>query len=110
MFLGLTRRFWLMLAVILVVTAGAILLPRVYRVALLASGYMAQTLCTGLYVSDRTFDDVMAQDLTGPGLGLAALFQPAPDRKAEAVTVSAHGIATQTSIHRKGLGCTLIDG
>jgi CubicO group peptidase (beta-lactamase class C family) len=110
MFLGLTRKFWAMLAVVLLVTAGAIVLPRVYRVALLASGYMAQTLCSGVFVSGRAFDDVMAQDLSGPGFGLAGLFQPAADNKAEAVTVSAHGIATQTSLHRDGLGCTLIHG
>ncbi|HUU66900.1 MAG TPA: serine hydrolase [Methyloceanibacter sp.] len=108
MFFGLSRRFWLMLAVILVVTAGAIALPRVYRVALLASGYMAHTLCTGLFVSDRSFDAVMAQDLTGPDFGLAVFFQPSANRKAETVTVSAHGIAKQISLHRDGLGCTLI--
>jgi CubicO group peptidase (beta-lactamase class C family) len=108
MLLGLSRGFWVMLAVVLVVTAGAIVLPRAYRVALLASGYMAQTLCTGVFVSDRSFDDVMAQDLTGPGFGLAVFFQPSANRKAEAVTVSANGIATQTSLHRDGLGCTLI--
>lgn len=110
MLLGLSRSFWLMLLAVLLVTTGAIVLPRVYRVALLASGYMAQTLCTGLFVSGRSFDDVMAQDLSGPGFGLAVFFQPAADRKAASVTVSAHGIATQTSLHRDGLGCTLIDG
>ena len=97
-----------MLAVVLLATAGAIVLPRIYRVALLASGYMAQTLCTGVFVSGRAFDDVMAQDLSGAGFGLAVFFQPKADDEAETVTVSAHGIATQTSLRRDGLGCTLI--
>jgi CubicO group peptidase (beta-lactamase class C family) len=107
---GLFRSFWLMLAAILAVTAGAIVVPRIYGVALLGSGYMAQTLCTGLFVSGRTFDDLMAEDLSGPGLGLLVFFQPTVDRKAKTVTASAYGIGRQTAIYRKGLGCTRLDG
>jgi CubicO group peptidase (beta-lactamase class C family) len=108
--LGLSRNFWLMLAVIVLVTAAGIGLPRLYRVALLASGYMAQTVCTGVFVSGRAFDDVLAQDLTGPGFGLAAFFQPSANAKTGSATVSALGIAEQTSLHRDGLGCTLTHG
>jgi len=107
---GLSRSFWLMLAATLTVTAGAIVVPRVYGVALLGSGYMAQTLCTGLFVSGRSFDELMAQDLSGPGLGLLVFFQPTVDRKAKTVTASAYGIVKQTAIYRKGLGCTRLDG
>jgi CubicO group peptidase (beta-lactamase class C family) len=107
---GLSRSFWLMLAAIVLVTAGAIVLPRVYRVALLGSGYMAQTLCAGVFVSDRSMDDLMAEDLSGPGLELLGLFQPTLDRDAETVSASAYGIAAQTAIHRDGLGCTLLHG
>jgi CubicO group peptidase (beta-lactamase class C family) len=108
--LGFSRRFWLMLAVILLVTAGAIVLPRLYRVALLGSGYLAQNLCAGVFISGRDMRDLMAGDLSGPGLELLRFFQPAPDRNAEKVTASLYGIAKQTSIHREGLGCTLLDG
>ncbi len=107
---GLSRSFWLMLAAIVLVTAGAIVVPRVYGVALLGSGYMTQILCTGMFVSGRSMDEVMAEDLSGPGLGLLALFQPTVDREAETVTASAYGIGRQTAIHRDGLGCTRLDG
>jgi len=108
MFLGLSRRFWLMLAAVVVVTAGAIALPRVYLVALLGSGYMSQTLCAGLFVSGRDLDDIMAHEMNSSVL--LQFFQPAIDRETETVTASAYGIGTQTAIHRDGLGCTRLDG
>jgi hypothetical protein len=107
---GLSRSFWLMLAAIVLASAGAIVIPRVYGVAQLGSGYMTQILCTGMFVSGRSFEDVMAEDLSGPGLGLLALFQPTVDRKAKTVTASAYGIGQQTAIYRDGLGCTRLDG
>src|SRR5665811_43939 len=108
--LGLSRNFWLMLAAIAVVTAAAIELPRLYRVALLGSGYMAQTLCAGLFIAGRDLDSLMTEDLSGPGLDALGLFTPTVDPDAKEVSASAFGIAGQTAIHRDGLGCTLIDG
>src|SRR5665648_11216 len=108
MFLGLSRTVWLMLAAVAVVTAGAIALPRVYRVALLGSGYMSQTLCAGLFVSGRDMDDITAHEMNSSVL--LQLFQPAIDLETKTVTASAFGIARQTAIHRDGLGCTLLDG
>jgi len=108
--LGLSRNFWLMLAAIAVVTAAAIALPRLYRVALLGSGYMAQTLCAGLFIAGRDLDSLMTEDLSGPGLDALRLFTPTLDPDAKEVSTSAFGIAGQTAIHRDGLGCTLIDG
>ncbi len=67
MVLGLSRGFWVTLVVILVVTAATILLVPLYRVALLGSGYMAQTLCSGMFVSGRSMDELMAQELTRAG-------------------------------------------
>ena len=108
MLLGLSRSFWVMLAAIVVVTVTGVVLPRVYRIALLGSGYMAQTLCAGIFVSGRNFQDLMTEDLTGPGLGTLRLFTPSVDEEAKDVSAAAFGIARQTSIFREGLGCTLI--
>lgn len=105
---GLSRSFWLMLAVFVLVTAAAIAIPQVYRVALLGSGYMAQTLCAGMFVSGRNFQDVMTEDLTGPGLGTLRLFTPTVDEAEKQVSAAAFGIARQTSVFRDGLGCTLV--
>src|SRR5680860_1914915 len=95
MLLGLSRTFWLMLAAVAVVTAGAIALPRVYRVALLGSGYMSQTLCAGLFVSGRDMDDITAHEMNSSVL--LQLFQPAIDLETKTVTASAFGIARQTA-------------
>lgn len=108
MLLGLSRSFWIMLAAIVAVTAGGIVLPPVYRIALLGSGYMAQILCGGIFVSRRDFEDLMREDLTGPGLGGLRLFTPSVDNQARSVSAATFGIARQTSIFREGLGCTLI--
>jgi hypothetical protein len=108
MFLGLSRGFWVTLATIVAVTAATIVLVPLYRVALLGSGFMAQTLCAGIFVSGRDADDVMAQELSGPEFELLTYFRAAPDTKAKSVTASAYGFATQTAIFRDGLGCTLV--
>ena len=108
--LGLSRNFWLTLAAILVVTAAAIVLPRLYRVALTGSGYMAETLCAGLFVSGRDLDSVLSQDLSGPGLEPLRFFQSAIDRDPKRVSAAVYGLARQTAIYRDGLGCTLIEG
>ena len=107
---GLSRGFWVTLVVILVVTAAAILLAPLYRVALLGSGYMAHTLCSGMFVSGRDLNDVMAPELAGAGSGELAYFQAAPDHEARTVSASAYGFAAQTAIFRDGLGCTLVAG
>lgn len=108
--LGLSRSFWLMLAVIVLVTAAGIVLPRLYRVALLGSGFMAQTLCSGLFVSGRSFQTVMAEDLSGPGLEPLGFFTPTVDSDAKDVSTAVFGLARQTAVHRDGLGCTLTHG
>jgi CubicO group peptidase (beta-lactamase class C family) len=102
------RSFWLILTVVVMVAAAAILLPPLYRVALLGSGYMAQTLCAGLFVSGRNFEDLMRQDLSGPGLEPLQLFTPIVDDNAKEVRAAVFGLAQQTAIFRNGLGCTLI--
>ena len=108
--LGLSRTFWLTLAAILVVTVAAIVLPRLYRLALTGSGYMAETLCAGLFVSGRDLDSLLSQDLSVPGLEPLRFFQSAIDRDPERVSAAVYGLARRTAIHRDGLGCTLVEG
>jgi hypothetical protein len=110
MFFGFSRKFWLALAAILVVTAAAIVLPRLYRVAQLGSGYLAETLCAGLFVSGRDLDSLMTQELSEPGLEPLRYFQTAIERDPKSVTATVYGLARQTAIHRDGLGCTLLGG
>ncbi|MDJ0513219.1 MAG: serine hydrolase, partial [Methyloceanibacter sp.] len=108
MALLLSVRFWLCVVVAALALAASIFGPPLYRIALLGSGYMAQQLCAGIFVSGRSFGHVMSEDLTGPGLGALSLFKPHVDETAMTVRASAYGIAGQTAVYRDGLGCTLI--
>jgi hypothetical protein len=63
--LGVSRKVWLGLVVVLLVAAAGIALPRIYRTALLGSGFMAQTLCDGLFISGRDPQSLLDEDLTG---------------------------------------------
>ncbi|MEM8575602.1 MAG: serine hydrolase [Pseudomonadota bacterium] len=101
-------KFWLGLVVVALALAAVSYGQPLYRIALLGSGYMAQQLCAGMFVSGRSFDHVMSEDLTGPGLGALSLFKPRVDETAKTVRASAYGIAGQTAVYRDGLGCTLI--
>jgi hypothetical protein len=79
-----------------------------YRVALVGSGFNAEILCGGVFVSGRDAEDVKAKDLSGPGYELLRFFQQTIERDKRRVTASLHGFAAQTAIYREGLGCTLI--
>jgi CubicO group peptidase (beta-lactamase class C family) len=84
--------------------------PRVYRTALVGSGFSSEMLCAAVFVSGRDEASVRGTDLTGPGYELLRFFMPHVERNAQRVTSSAYGFAPQTAIFREGLGCTLIDG
>jgi CubicO group peptidase (beta-lactamase class C family) len=110
---GTRRKVWLWIAAAVLVLLAAIAVwqgPRLYRTALLGSGFSAEILCGGVFVSGRDPDTVRSEDLTGPGYELLRYFQTSIDAGTKSVTASAHGIAPQTAIFRDGLGCTLIDG
>jgi hypothetical protein len=92
------------IAAALVVAAGF----HAYRVARVGSGFSAELLCGGVFVSGG--EDVKAKDLTGPGYELLRFFQETIDNDGKRVTASAYGFAPQTAVYRQGLGCTLIDG
>ena len=107
---GSARSLWFGLCLALLIAGGGIALPHIYRTALLGSGYMAQTLCAGIFISGRDPQSLLDEDLRGKGYELLALFQPKIDREGFRVSASAFGIGGQTAIFREGLGCTLLDG
>ena len=110
---GLSRKVWLSIVAAL---AGGLLVglaavgPGLYRTVLLASGFTAQILCGGVFVSGRDPQDVLSQDLRGPGYERLRSFRSDVDRENKRVIASLYGLAGQTAIFRDGLGCTLIDG
>jgi CubicO group peptidase (beta-lactamase class C family) len=102
---------WLAAAILVMLAALAIAAgPRVYKTALVGSGFSAQILCGGIFISGRGEADIRAHDLSGPGYALLRFFRPRVEHDEKRVTVSLFGLASQTAIFRDGFGCTLLDG
>ena len=79
---------WLLAAIGVAGVAGAAWYW-LYPTAKFGSGVMAKTLCSGVFVSHRTPEEVRAEDLSGPDYKLLVLFQPKVERDAKRVTASA---------------------
>ena len=101
---------WVWTAAIATVAAVAAMAPRAYRTALVGSGFSAEILCGGVFISGRDEAAVRSEDLSGPGYALLRLFRETIEVKEKCVTASLFGLTTQTAIFRDGLGCTLIVG
>ncbi|HZP10601.1 serine hydrolase [Methyloceanibacter sp.] len=107
---GLSRGIWFCLLLVLLTTIGAVGGPRIYATAVVGSGFMAQTLCEGVFISGREPQSLFAEEMAGKGYELLVFFQAEIDREKKQVSASAFGIGGQTAIFREGLGCTLLDG
>jgi CubicO group peptidase (beta-lactamase class C family) len=104
------RKTLLVLVTLLAAVFATIGLRWVYLTALLGSGYMAETLCSGVFVSGRDRQSIFAEELTGPGYELLQLFQAEIDDQQKQVTASTYGLWPRTAVYRDGLGCTLAIG
>ena len=104
------RKICLILLTLLAAASAAIAFHWIYLTALLGSGYMAETLCSGLFVSGRDRQSIFAEELSGPGYELLALFQAEIDDQQKQVTASTFGLWPRTAVFRDGLGCTLAIG
>ena len=107
---ALGPKVWVWTAAIAAVAAVAVVAPRAYRLALVGSGFSAEMLCGGVFISGRDESAVRSEDLSGPGYALLHLVRKTIEVKEKRVTASLFGLAEQTAIFRDGLGCTLIDG
>ena len=62
-------------AAIAAVAAVVVVAPWAYRVALVGSGFSAEILCGGVFISGRDEAAVRSEDLSGPGYALLRLFR-----------------------------------
>jgi CubicO group peptidase (beta-lactamase class C family) len=104
------RKALLVLLTLLVAVFAIFGLRWAYFTALLGSGFMAETLCSGIFVSGRDRAAIFAEELTGPGYELLQLFQAEIDDQQKQVTASTYGLWPRTAVYRDGLGCTLAIG
>jgi CubicO group peptidase (beta-lactamase class C family) len=71
-----------------------------------ATGYAARILCSGVFVSDRSVEDLVA-DL--PDNPLAPYLRFDVDRDEQTLRATLLGLYATTAHHTEGLGCTLAD-
>lgn len=77
-----------------------------YTFASIGAGYAAKAACSCVYVSGRSLESVVAEDLyVVKGIGTTTL-----DRANRSATTRVLGVASKTAVYREGLGCTLLNG
>ena len=73
----------------------------------IATGAGAKIMCSGIFISGRTEQDIKDEELNFSPLNLATF---SIDYKDSSVTCSIIGMASKKAIFRKGLGSTLVNG
>ena len=81
-----------------------------WRVAHVATGFTAKTVCSGVFVSGRTPEAVLAEDIAAYRNPALAPVRVEIDRKQGVATARFLGFAERQAVHREGLGCTLAIG
>ena len=82
----------------------------VWRVARVAVGYKTKTLCSGVFISQRTPESILSNDLS-EGLPAPLEFiinQIDTEVSEQATTGNLFGLVTRKAVFRPGLGCTLL--
>ncbi len=77
------------------------------RLGPIAAGYKAKTLCTGVFVSQRSVEDVLAHELKVDSQPILHLAGTQIDHGAQTVTGTFAGFIERHALFRPGLGCTL---
>jgi CubicO group peptidase (beta-lactamase class C family)/uncharacterized membrane protein YkvA (DUF1232 family) len=81
-----------------------------WRVAHVATGFTAKTVCSGVFVSGRAPEAVVAEDIAAYRNPALELVRVAVDRERGVATARLFGLAERQAVHREGLGCTLAIG
>jgi CubicO group peptidase (beta-lactamase class C family) len=107
----MSPRRLILIILLLAITGLGVLGERAYRIVEVGSGYYAKILCSGVFVSGRPADEVIAQDVLVDQTSLLELFSADIDTTARQVHAAFLGmVAGQTAVYRDGLGCTLAIG
>jgi CubicO group peptidase (beta-lactamase class C family) len=102
-----SKRFfkWLLggvlIAIILVV---GIAYYQLSKIAPIGTGFNAKIACSGVFVSDRDFEEVQTIDL---GATASIPFTTRIDKARQTASSTLYGLFRQTAVYRQGLGCTL---
>ena len=84
----------------------------IWKIARVTVGYKTKTLCSGVFISKRTPESILSNDL-GEGLSTPLQFiidQIKTEVQEQAATGNLFGLIRRKAIFRPGLGCTLLVG
>lgn len=91
-------------AVLVLVVAGYFF----WQIALIGTAYKAKILCSGVFVSDRSPEAIVSEDLVVDDLSALKYINSNIDYEMRSVVASLLGLARRTAIYRPRLGCTLV--
>ena len=81
-----------------------------WQVMLIGNGYVAKTVCSGVFVSSRKPQAIRNADIEANDPAFLRLVVPLVDRSARTVTAKFLGLGERVAVYRGALGCTLAIG
>jgi CubicO group peptidase (beta-lactamase class C family) len=103
---GGMRRLVIGFAGLAVIVILGVALDRAIRLASIGAAYKAKMLCSGVFVSGRDPQALLA-DLEVDDLAMLRYVSASIDRASGSVTATLLGIVTRRAVYRDGLGCAL---
>lgn len=81
-----------------------------YRLAPIGTAYAAKTLCSGVFISHRSVDDIVREDIRADNHPLLRVIHASVDRSRQSASATLLGMARRDAIFRRGEGCALTFG
>lgn len=101
----MTAKKKIVYTVLLLLVAGlGYVVQYAYRFAQIGAAYNAKAICSCVYVSGRSLESVVAEDLYAIPYGTKTI-----DTTQRTATASILGIINKTALYRPKLGCTLVN-
>jgi CubicO group peptidase (beta-lactamase class C family) len=93
-----------------VAALGAFGFRRAHGLAQIGTAFAAKSVCSGVFVSGRTPESVIEEDLRAYGSAALDLVRVEIDHQARTATGRLLGLAQRQAVYREGFGCTLAIG
>jgi CubicO group peptidase (beta-lactamase class C family) len=108
----LRRAYKQALVGVAVVALGAAIAGLFYgaRFAAIGTAYAAKILCSGIFVSQRDAESLLAADVAADKLFYLRYMDVKVDRDARKVAATFFGLARETAVYREGQGCAVVHG
>lgn len=101
------KRILKLILLIIVAVLLTLVINYCWRAFPIISGYGAKNMCSNIFISGRSADDIKTNELADFPLSLGSYEVNMQD---SSVTGSVFGLAKRTAIYRSGLGATLLNG